>query len=69
MLCRRRVWAGFAVKQYLRDIKKFGYRHKVVRFDQEPAIQDLLGKVADLRPSETVLEATPVGDSRANGRA
>ena len=61
---------GFAVRQYARDVKKFGYHHRVViRSDGEPAIKDLLNKVAELRASETVLENTPVGDSKANGRA
>ena len=32
-------------------------------------MRDLLAKVARVRPGETVIEHTPAGDSRANGRA
>ena len=57
---RKGVGDGFAVRQYVRDVKKFGYHHRVViRSDGEPAIKDLLTKVAELRASETVLENTP----------
>ena len=61
---------GYAVKQYVRDIKKFGYHHKVViRTDGEYAIRDLVDKVANLRASDTVTEHTPPGDSKSNGAA
>ena len=54
----------------IRDIKKFGHSHKLMmRSDGEPAIRDLLKKVAHMRASETLLEHSPVGDSKANGRA
>ena len=72
---KKGVGGGFAVKQYLRDIKKFGHMHKVlIRTDGEPAIKDLMNKVSSLRASETVsattiLENSPPGDSRSNGRA
>ena len=67
---KKGVGGGFAVKQYLRDVKKFGYHHKImIRSDGEPAIRDLLDRVSSLRASETILEATPSGDSKANGRA
>ena len=57
------------MKRYLRDLKKLRHRHKVlIRSDGENAIKDLLSKVAELRAQETVLENTPVEDSRANGR-
>ena len=67
---KKGVGGGYAVKQYLRDIKKFGYHHKIlIRSDGEPALCDLLAMVSELRAAETVLENSPVGDSRANGRA
>ena len=60
---------GFAVKQVCRDLRRFGHRRKLLlRSDGENAIKDLLEKVAYVRASETILEHTPVGDSRANGR-
>jgi hypothetical protein len=61
---------GFIVKQFERDIRKFGHRHKVLlRSDNEPAMKDLLNKVSALRAPETIIEHSPVGDSKANGRA
>ena len=72
---RKGVGGGYAVKQFLRDIKKYGHRHKVLlRTDGEPAIRDLMEKVSQLRASETnvaetIIESTPKGDSKANGRA
>ena len=67
---KKGIGGGFAVKQYLRDVKKFGYHHKIlIRSDGEPAIRDLLDRVCQLRASETILEASPKGDSKANGRA
>ena len=51
------------------DISKCGYHgREVLRSDQEPALQDLMGEVARLRGDlPTVLEASPVGDSQSNG--
>ena len=40
-----------------------------MRSDGEFAIRDLLAKVSAMRVSQTILETTPKGDSRANGRA
>ena len=61
---------GYAVKQVYRDIRKMGHRHKIIlRSDGEPAIKSLFEKVANMRASETLLEQSPLGDSRANGRA
>ena len=60
---------GYAVKQLERNIKKYGNHGKIVlRSDGEVAIKDLLQRVAAMRASQTVLEHTPTGDSRANGR-
>ena len=60
-----RKGVGGVVRQFERDLKQFGHRRKVViRTDGEPAIRDLLEKVAELRVPETILERT----SRANGR-
>ena len=62
--------AGYAVKQLDRNLKKFGNHGKVVlRSDGEVAIKDLLQKVSEMRASQTLIESTPKGDSRANGRA
>ena len=41
----------------------------MIRSDGEPATKGLLNRVADLRNGETILDNSPVGDSRANGEA
>ena len=65
---KKGVGGGFAVKQFERDIRRFGHRKKLLlRSDGEPAVKDLLEKVADYRTPETVIEQSPVEDSRANG--
>ena len=70
MVPRKGIGGGYAVNQYLRDIKTFGYHHKIlIRSDGEPEVLDLLNRISELRPSETVLENSPVGHNRANGRA
>ena len=70
VVLKKSVGGGFIVKQMDRDIRKFGHRHKILtRSGGEPAIRDLLEKVADMRTTETIVEHTPAGDSRANVRA
>ena len=67
---RKGVGGGWNLQQYLWDLKRWGIRHKVVlRTDGEPAILDLANRVGDLRLGETLLEHSPVGDSRSNGLA
>ena len=57
---KKGVGGGFAVKQYLRDVKKFGYHHKIlIRSDGEPAIRDLLDRVSSLRASENYSRGHP----------
>ena len=63
-------------KQVVKDIKKMGhYGPLIVKSDGEPALLSLLEKVAVLRDRETaedqvtVLEESPVGDSKGNGFA
>ena len=48
-----------------RDVKRLGLR----RGNNEPAMLDLVNKVADLRMGKTLIENAHVGDSWANGRA
>ena len=70
MVPKKGVGGGWVVQQYLRDLRRWGLRHKVIlRSDGEPAIVDLLSRVSDLRQAETLLEASPATDSRANGLA
>ena len=70
MVPRKGVGGGWIVQQYLRDLRKWGLRHKVLlRTDGEPAIVDLLNRVSDLRTAETLMEGSPVTDSRADSLA
>ena len=61
------------VKMLLADLLKFGIRGKLImKGDQEPAIEKLLGEVArcrDLDGAETIVEFSPVRDSSSNGLA
>ena len=67
---RKGTGGGYAVKQTNRNLKKFGHHHKfLIRSDGESAIVDLLNRVSEMRASQTILEQTPVWDSRANGMA
>ena len=67
---RKGIGGGCILQQYVRGLRKWGVRGKlVVRSDGEPALLDLLDGVAKMRPGETLLEQSPKSDSRSNGRA
>ena len=59
----------WVAEQLVRDLLKFGHHGDLIlKSDQEPAVVDLLREVARLRGTRrTILEQSPVGDSRANG--
>ena len=61
MVPTKGVGGGWIVQQYLRDLNKWGLRHKLtIRSDSEPAIKDLLTRVANPRVPDTLLENCPV---------
>lgn len=67
---KKGIGQGWIVQQLLRDLRKWGLRGKLLlRSDGEPAILDLLSRVADLRKSETLMESSAPTDSRSNGLA
>ena len=67
---KKGIGGGWIVQQYLRDLRKWGIRGKaLIRSDGEFALVDLLNRVGQLRQGDTLLEQSPVTDSRANGRA
>jgi len=59
----------WVAEQLVRDMLKFGHHGDLIlKSDQEPAVVDLLREVARLRGTKrTILENSPVGDSKANG--
>ena len=66
---KKGVGGGWIVKQADRELKKYGHHGRItLRSDGEPAIKDLLNRIAGARAQETVIETTPAGDSKSNGR-
>ena len=58
----------WVVKQTVKDLRRMGFHSKVLlKTDQEPALVDLMKEVAEERNADTVLEESPVGDSKGNG--
>ena len=59
------------VRQVVRDLERLGHHGKVIlTSDREEPIKDLLRSVARMRGDrQTLLEHSPVGDSKANGLA
>ena len=56
--------SGFVIKQFERDLKRFGHRGAIsLRSDGELAIRDLFEKVATYRAQTINVEYTPKGDS------
>jgi hypothetical protein len=52
------------------ELDSWGCRGKklILRSDQEASLESVRKKLAEYREGETLLEATPVGESGANGR-
>ena len=59
----------WVTEQAARDLLRFGIHGDVIlKSDQEPAIVDVLKEISKLRGSRrTIIEASPVGDSKSNG--
>ena len=58
-----------AAEEMTQDIKKLGYGDVILKSDGEPALIATQEEVQRRRGQKTVLENSPVGDSRANGHA
>ena len=61
----------WVTEQVVKDLEKIGLRdHLVLRSDQEPALKAAMSEIAALRRGvRTILESSPVGDSKGNGLA
>ena len=65
---------GFAhehgAAEMIKDIEKLGYTDVILKCDGEPALKSIQEVVRNRRENgKTILENSPVGDSRANGAA
>ena len=56
-------------REIIKDVEKLGYDKIILRSDDEAALKSIRAEVARIREKETVLENSPVGDSKANGVA
>lgn len=56
-------------EEMIKDLKKLGYAEVILKCDGEPALKSVQEEVKRRRPEPTILENSPVGDSRANGAA
>ena len=55
--------------ELMKDIEKLGYIVVILKADNEAALRSIQNEVKKLREGTTILENSPVGDSRANGAA
>ena len=55
--------------EMVKDIKKLGYSEMILKCDGEPALKSVQEEVKRRRSEQTILENSPVGDSRSNGVA
>ena len=55
--------------EMIKDIVKLGYKEVVLKCDGEAALKSIQDEVRRQRAEPTILENSPVGDSRANGAA
>ena len=56
-------------QEMIKDIKKLGYSEVILKCDGEPALKSVQEEVKRRREDPTILENSPVGDSRSNGVA
>ena len=56
-------------EEMMKDISKLGYHEVILKCDGEPALKSVQEEVRRKRTEKTILENSPVGDSRANGVA
>ena len=58
-----------AATEMVKDIEKLGYDEIILKSDNEPVLLSVQAEVKKLREYITILENSPVSDSRANGAA
>ena len=55
------------VERVIENLKRLGPNRVIVKFDQEPALVDLVNGVIEARDEATIPECSPVGESQSNG--
>ena len=66
---KRGLVANHGVSQLLKDIQRLGHKKMCLKSDGEAALVAIQEEVKKIRPEETLLENSPVGDSQSNGIA
>ena len=66
---RKGLASKHGANELLKDIEKLGYKEIILKGDNEPAIRSVQEEVKKRREEPTLLENSPVGDSRSNGAA
>ena len=74
MLCanavpRKGLMNMYGADELIEDIEKLGYSEIILKSDGEPALINIQNEVQRRREGKTILENSPVGDSRSNGHA
>ena len=66
---RKGMTHEYGANAMVEDLKRLGYHELILKCDGEPALRSVQEEVKRRRESPTILENSPVGDSRANGAA
>ena len=69
MIPRKGLVSLHGAEKMIKDIAKLGYREVVLKSDNEPALRSVQEEVKRRREDPTILENSPVGDSKSNGAA
>ena len=59
----------YGADELIDDIEQLGLKEIILKSDGEPALKAIREEVKHRREEKTILENSPVGDSRANGHA
>ena len=67
MVPRKGLTHMHGATELMKDIEKLGYNEVILKADNEARLRSIQDEVKKLREGTTILENSPVGDSRANG--
>ena len=66
---RRGMIDEHGAEEMVKDLDQLGYEEVILKCDEEPALMNVQNTVKIRRRRKTITENSPVGDSRANGKA